>query len=59
MPGARLTARERTARSLGLLRRLGRSVTQNVRRRVGGGEVEAERPVDVIREGARRLRRRR
>lgn len=58
MPGGRLTARERVLRNLGLARRLGRAVTQRVRRR-GGGEVEAERPGDVVREAARRIGRRR
>lgn len=56
MPTGRLTGRERVGRSLGLLRRGARAVVQGIRRRGGGGEVQAERPGDVVREGARRIR---
>lgn len=55
MPTGRLTAAERVGRSLGLLRRGARAALQGIRRRGGGGEVQAERPGDVVREAARRV----
>ena len=49
MPSGRLTARERIGRSLGVGRRVARSVLQRVRNRGGAGEAPAERVRDIIR----------